>query len=195
MNVGARDVSRRRRVRRRVLRDRRRRIRRPAGRAERLTELPRDGHGDQARSRVGDHGRASARARSHRHLRHDLHRAADVGRRATCATSRSSRMREVDRSPCGTGTCAVLAVLDAMGLVEPADPFVHESIIGTTFSARVVERDDGRRLRRDRARAHRRARGSPANTRSSPATMTRSRGASGFDDVTIVGKLPVGRST
>jgi trans-L-3-hydroxyproline dehydratase len=48
--------------------------------------------------------------------------------------------REVDRSPCGTGTCAVLAVLDAMGLVDSTRPFVHESIIGTTFSARVAER-------------------------------------------------------
>ena len=47
---------------------------------------------------------------------------------------------EVDRSPCGTGTCAVLAVLDAMGVVGDVRPFVHESIIGTTFSARVVER-------------------------------------------------------
>jgi proline racemase len=47
---------------------------------------------------------------------------------------------EVDRSPCGTGTCAVLAVLDAMGIVQPGDPFVHESIIGTTFTAKVVER-------------------------------------------------------
>jgi proline racemase len=47
---------------------------------------------------------------------------------------------EVDRSPCGTGTCAVLAVLDAMGLVEEGQPFVHESIIGTTFSARVTSR-------------------------------------------------------
>ena len=47
---------------------------------------------------------------------------------------------EVDRSPCGTGTCAVLAVLDAMGVVDESHPFVHESIIGTTFSARVVER-------------------------------------------------------
>jgi proline racemase len=47
---------------------------------------------------------------------------------------------EVDRSPCGTGTCAVLAVLDAMGLVDGVKPFVHESIIGTTFAARVVER-------------------------------------------------------
>ncbi|HUL71518.1 MAG TPA: proline racemase family protein [Vicinamibacterales bacterium] len=48
--------------------------------------------------------------------------------------------REVDRSPCGTGTCAVLAVLDAMGLVDPTRPFVHESIIGTTFSARIASR-------------------------------------------------------
>ena len=47
---------------------------------------------------------------------------------------------EVDRSPCGTGTCAVLAVLDAMGIVNDAKPFVHESLIGTTFSARVVGR-------------------------------------------------------
>ncbi len=47
---------------------------------------------------------------------------------------------EVDRSPCGTGTCAVLAVLDAMGLVDGETPFVHESIIGSTFSARVHSR-------------------------------------------------------
>ena len=47
---------------------------------------------------------------------------------------------EVDRSPCGTGTCAVLAVLDAMGIIQPGDPFIHESIIGTTFSAKVTER-------------------------------------------------------
>ena len=45
---------------------------------------------------------------------------------------------EVDRSPCGTGTCAVLAVLDAMGLAS--ESFVHESIIGTTFRARVADR-------------------------------------------------------
>jgi trans-L-3-hydroxyproline dehydratase len=48
--------------------------------------------------------------------------------------------KEVDRSPCGTGTCAVLAVLDAMGLTDPTRPFVHESIVGSTFSARVVDR-------------------------------------------------------
>ncbi len=47
---------------------------------------------------------------------------------------------EIDRSPCGTGTCAVLAVLDAMGIVQDGRPFVHESIVGSTFSARVMSR-------------------------------------------------------
>ena len=48
--------------------------------------------------------------------------------------------REVDRSPCGTGTCAVLAVLDAMGVLDSTRPFVHESVIGTTFAACVDSR-------------------------------------------------------
>jgi len=47
---------------------------------------------------------------------------------------------EVDRSPCGTGTAAVMAVLSDMGLLTDAVPFVHESIVGTTFRGRVVER-------------------------------------------------------
>jgi proline racemase len=53
---------------------------------------------------------------------------------------------EVDRSPCGTGTCAVMAVLSAMGLLAPGgstgpgtgQTFTHESIIGTTFRGRVA---------------------------------------------------------
>ena len=47
---------------------------------------------------------------------------------------------EVDRSPCGTGTCAVMAVVDAMGLLATDRPFVHESLIGTTFNGRVTGR-------------------------------------------------------
>jgi trans-L-3-hydroxyproline dehydratase len=47
---------------------------------------------------------------------------------------------EVDRSPCGTGTAAVMAVLDAMGLLPPDQAFVHESVIGTLFRGRVVRR-------------------------------------------------------
>jgi proline racemase len=47
---------------------------------------------------------------------------------------------EVDRSPCGTGTCAVMAVIDAMGLLAEDRPFVHESLIGTRFKGRVASR-------------------------------------------------------
>lgn len=46
----------------------------------------------------------------------------------------------VDRSPCGTGTAAVMAVLDAMGLLIEDAPFVHESVIGTLFRGRVLRR-------------------------------------------------------
>ncbi len=45
---------------------------------------------------------------------------------------------EVDRSPCGTGTCAVMAVLAAMGVLGHDQTFTHESIIGTIFKGRVV---------------------------------------------------------
>jgi proline racemase len=47
---------------------------------------------------------------------------------------------EVDRSPCGTGTSAVMAVIDAMGLLAGDRPFVHESLIGTRFTGRVLSR-------------------------------------------------------
>jgi proline racemase len=47
---------------------------------------------------------------------------------------------EVDRSPCGTGTCAVMAVLDGMSVLPRDRPFVHESLVNTTFSGRVVRR-------------------------------------------------------
>jgi proline racemase len=46
----------------------------------------------------------------------------------------------VDRSPGGTGTSAVMAVIDAMGLLAEDRPFVHESLLGTRFSGRVSRR-------------------------------------------------------
>jgi proline racemase len=46
----------------------------------------------------------------------------------------------IDRSASGTGTAAVITVLDAMGLIEDERPFVLESIIGTTLSGRVAGR-------------------------------------------------------
>ncbi len=48
--------------------------------------------------------------------------------------------RQVDRSPCGTGTAAVMAVLDAMGLLDPQRPFTHESLAGTLFRGRLLRR-------------------------------------------------------
>jgi proline racemase len=47
---------------------------------------------------------------------------------------------EVDRSPCGTGTCAVMAVLAEMGVLGESQTFTHESIIGTTFKGRITGR-------------------------------------------------------
>jgi proline racemase len=46
----------------------------------------------------------------------------------------------VDRSPSGTGAAAILAVLDAMGLVGEDRPFVCESVIGTRLAVRVAGR-------------------------------------------------------
>jgi proline racemase len=46
---------------------------------------------------------------------------------------------EVDRSPCGSGTSARLALHDNLGrLLRPYDALSHESIIGTEFGGRVV---------------------------------------------------------
>jgi proline racemase len=47
---------------------------------------------------------------------------------------------EVDRSPCGTGTCAVMAVLAEIGVLGSSQTFTHESIIGTTFRGRIAAR-------------------------------------------------------
>ena len=41
----------------------------------------------------------------------------------------------VDRSPCGTGTCAKLAILAAKGKLKPGEEFLHEGITGSIFKA------------------------------------------------------------
>lgn len=53
---------------------------------------------------------------------------------------------EVDRSPCGSGTSARLALLTASGRLQPGHLLVHESIVGSQFTGQVIaERDaDGR---------------------------------------------------
>jgi proline racemase len=44
----------------------------------------------------------------------------------------------IDRSPCGTGTSAKVALLHAQGRLPIGQEFVHESIIGSLFKARAV---------------------------------------------------------
>lgn len=48
--------------------------------------------------------------------------------------------KAIDRSPCGTGTCARMAQLAAKGRLNVGDTFVHESIIGSLFRGRVEGR-------------------------------------------------------
>ncbi len=50
--------------------------------------------------------------------------------------------RAIDRSPCGTGTSARLAHLAGTGRLQPGQPFVHESIIGSRFIGRVQQTVD-----------------------------------------------------
>ena len=45
----------------------------------------------------------------------------------------------LDRSPCGTGTCAVMATLHARGGLAIGETFVHEGILGTTFTGMLIE--------------------------------------------------------
>ena len=48
---------------------------------------------------------------------------------------------EVDRSPCGSGTAARLALLAAAGRIAPGQTLIHDSIVGTRFLARVASSD------------------------------------------------------
>jgi proline racemase len=46
----------------------------------------------------------------------------------------------LDRSPCGTGTCAKMAALHAKGKLAIGEDFHHEGILGTVFDGRLVRR-------------------------------------------------------
>ena len=43
----------------------------------------------------------------------------------------------LDRSPCGTGTSARLAVLKAKKLIDVGEEFIHESVIDAQFHSRI----------------------------------------------------------
>ncbi len=45
----------------------------------------------------------------------------------------------LDRSACGTGTCARMATLHARGQLNFNEPFRHESVLGTVFTGCLIE--------------------------------------------------------
>ena len=49
---------------------------------------------------------------------------------------------EVDRSPCGSGTSARLALLDRSGDLRRGEKLIHEGIVGTVFEGAVVDDAD-----------------------------------------------------
>ncbi|PSP47435.1 proline racemase [Halobacteriales archaeon QH_3_68_24] len=48
----------------------------------------------------------------------------------------------VDRSPCGTGTCAKATLFAEWGELDAGESFVNHSLLGTEFEGRVVERSE-----------------------------------------------------
>jgi proline racemase len=52
---------------------------------------------------------------------------------------RSTWTAALDRSACGTATCARMATLHARGRLALGEDYVHESILGTTFTGRLLE--------------------------------------------------------
>mgnify|MGYP001944866201 CR=1 FL=1 len=45
----------------------------------------------------------------------------------------------IDRCPCGTGTCAKMAVLHAKGELPLGQDFRHEGILGNVYTGQLVE--------------------------------------------------------
>jgi proline racemase len=62
-----------------------------------------------------------------------------IHRRNAVVVSMGTRAGVLDRSPCGTGTCAKMATLHARGALGLHQDFVHEGILGTTFTGRLIQ--------------------------------------------------------
>lgn len=71
----------------------------------------------------------------------------DRGRSAAVIAGEPVRQRnltifadgEADRSPCGSGTCARMALLAGSGTLTMANSLIHTSIVGSTFTGRIRE--------------------------------------------------------
>jgi proline racemase len=60
------------------------------------------------------------------------------GKRLTARNTVVVSPGRLDRSPCGTGTSARLAVMHARKQIRPGETFDHQSIIGTHFISEIV---------------------------------------------------------
>lgn len=113
---------------------------------------PQEGYAGLAKTPVGDLIRISPKLRSALNQRYTFQHPADPHIHGLShiqwtgdATQEGADARNavfygekaIDRSPCGTGTSARLAQLVARGVYNEGDTFVHESIIGSLFRARV----------------------------------------------------------
>ncbi|SCE98644.1 proline racemase [Micromonospora viridifaciens] len=66
----------------------------------------------------------------------------DLGRRSGGPHQRNITVfadGEVDRSPCGSGTSARIALLASSGQLAPDQVLTHDSVVGTRFLGRVVQ--------------------------------------------------------
>ena len=61
-----------------------------------------------------------------------------ISRGADARNAVTSPPWNMDRSPCGTGTCAKMAMLHARGALALGQEFAHESILGGLFRGRLV---------------------------------------------------------
>src|SRR6202000_2542144 len=74
---------------------------------------------------------------------HTINQTLFAGPLEATATGKRSRNTVIvspgrhDRSPCGTGTSARMAVLHARGFVPEGESFFHESLIGTEFIGQI----------------------------------------------------------
>lgn len=68
----------------------------------------------------------------------DLKNAVVVSSDQFHTTSSHSLPGVLDRSPCGTGTCAKMATLHARGQLKLDQEFHHEGILGTKFVGRLI---------------------------------------------------------
>jgi len=68
-----------------------------------------------------------------------VNRSANYRNAVVCCHGSPRSKKAIDRSPCGTGTCARMAQLFSSGELKLNQEFIHESIIGTLFRGKLVE--------------------------------------------------------